>query len=474
MTTLVLICSPNMGIVDSWLPVLSASRDAHPNWRIVLVVPRAWHKELKPDDVALSEAGRVATDVLVEVLPGAYRRTDDFDAASRTVRALSGLAVRMERLDARIVGRLDRRLGRSRGRSGRSGPFARAIGPAVARSISGRLVDPGDLARGGPLLVCHDLDVSDKDESRGVLERFGDVPRFTISHGLGVPDAALHSVADGSMRSADPREAFAYAYATTHVQHYTRTHGLEPSRVRVTGVPRHDPQARSGIVLASRSRYPLEGDDAVLLISRPATSDRDAPGGGATDWLPAGRKVAQLEAIHRVVCEQHGLRLLVRPHPKERDDGTLQRGLPPDGEGRTWSITRAHPLHLAEHVRFAVAFSSGVAVDLLAAGVPTIEFQDVTGAPAYDRPDALRDARGRILRTSERRHGIVLPADDEEDLAAQVARILEDRTTVLEELGRAYRELYAGPTGAVASILVDLEQLAAGTGATGLTTSTEH
>lgn len=94
--------------------------------------------------------------------------------------------------------------------------------------------------------------------------------------------------------------------------------------------------------------------------------------------------------------------------------------------------------------------------------MPTIEFQDVAGASAYDGPDALRDAQGRVLRTSERRHGLVLPADDEDDLRAQVARILDAPEATLGGLRAAYRTRYADPTGAVATILADIESLAAG------------
>ena len=244
-------------------------------------------------------------------------------------------------------------------------------------------------------------------------------------------------------------------------------HGLPEDSVRVTGIPRHDPQGPRVVVGASGEGVGGGWDGAVLLISRPATSESEEPT-SPNDWFPAGRKAARLRAIHQVVCVERGLRLVVTMHPKERDDHAIRAGLRDDEAGRTWMLTEAHPLALAPRLRFAISFASGVAVDLLSVDVPTIEFQDVRGVSAFDRPDAARDDEGRILRTSERRHALVLAADDEADLRTQVGRIIDEREEVLTTLRAAYLSRYADPRGAVASIVTDLEAFVTGRAQTGM------
>jgi hypothetical protein len=438
------VCSPNMGIVDSWLPVIAAARAAHPDWRLVAIVPRGWGVGIRPDAAAVRALDGLVDAVVIEVMPGEYRWVADLRAADRIATRLARPGAWLQDLE----GRLSRR----------------GIGPVrVMRRLIrvGALFVPGGVrkrwsGRGGWAVVLIDAEVANRIEVRELLRALGDPPSLSLSHGLGYLDPAT-----GTPRAVRTPVSLAYAYSETHRRRLILDHGLAETDVRVTGVPRHDPEGPKLVAEAVDAWIGPEWDDAVLLISRPATSEGERPV-TSTDWLPAGRKAEQLRAIHRVVCEEHGLRLIVTMHPKERDDRAIREGLPSAQQGRTWLLTEAHPLALAPRLRFAISFSSGVAVDLLSSGVPTIELQDVRGASAFDGPDALRDDEGRVLRTSERRNALVLPADDEEDLRRQVGRILAQRQQVLAALQDAYRARYADPRGAVASIVRDLEALAAG------------
>ncbi len=452
MTTVAVVCSPNMGIVDSWLPVVAAVRDQHPDWRVVAVVPRGWGTGIRPESVALRALEPLVDAVHIEVVPGSYRAVEDFAAAKRLQDRFTDLALNALRYDEGLLRRCP-------------APFAgalRALAPArrVVRVASTVMIG-GRRSRlrslRGSVLVLFDMVVRGRTGVDSLLRRLGDPPTFSLSHGLGYgegpPRKDLYSGLPATM---------AYAYSELHRRELIAGHGLPPARVRATGVPRHDPDAPQPEIGPAGEQLGDEWDGGVLLISRPATSDGARPS-GPTDWLPAGRKAEQLRAIHRVVCEERGFRLIVTMHPKERDDRAVRDGLPAEERDRTWTVTETHPLALAERLRFAISFSSGVAVDLLSAGVPTVELQDVRGASAFDGPDAVRDAEGRILRTGTRRNGLVLAADDEDDLRSQVGRILTDRDEVLTILGDAYRARYADPRGAVASIVRDIEAHAAGT-----------
>lgn len=461
MTTVAIVCSPNMGIVDSWLPVLKAVRERHPDWTLVALVPRAWAIGIRADSALVRAADTVLDHVIAEAMPGDHRRLDGLRDVDRDNRRRSAVVDLVRRIDG---GLLVRGVTRSRPGYGRGGPAERVLRrltPLLAGGVR------SSLRRSyGTTIVLADVDFRWRPEVVDMVEPLGETPALVLSHGLGyLPTEPRAALSEPDAPSID----LAYAYSAEHGNDLSAGLGLPRAQVRVTGVPRHDPERSSP--------YAGGGDDRradVLLISRPATSPHDAPGGSPMDWLPMGRKTAQLRSIHRVVCEELGLRLVVTRHPKERDEPSLREGLPADGEGRTWWLSEQHPLELAAGLRFAVSFSSGVAVDLLSSDVPTIEFQDVTGASAYDGPDALRDAQGRILRTSERRHGLVLPADDEEDLRAQVARILDARESTLAALRTAYRARYADPTGAVATIVADIESLAAGRPPTPGPVGTDH
>ena len=465
MTTVAIVCSPNMGIVDSWLPVISAARERHPDWTFVALVPRAWAMGIRSEAAALRAADRLLDEVIVEAMPGDHRRLASLRDADRDERWRSSVVDLVRRADAGLAVR-----GLTRGSPGhgRGGPFERVL-RRVSPLLTGGTRRPFRHPLGSTIVLA-DIDFERRTEALDIAAPFGDAPVLVLSHGLGYLPSAARPATDPSGRT---RIACAYAYSEAHADHLAADLGLPRERVHVTGVPRHDPDVHLPYVTSAPAPQDRPTAD-VLLISRPATSPHDAPGGSPIDWLPMGRKITLLRAIHRVVCEELGLRLVVTRHPKEREERSLREGLPADGEGRTWWLSEEHPLDLAPGLRFAVSFSSGVAVDLLTAGVATIELQDVTGASAYDGPDALRDGEGRILRTSERRHGLVLPADDEDDLRRQVASILAAPVETLEGLRAAYRTHYADPTGAVARILADIELLAEGRGSTPGGRGTDH
>ena len=465
MTTVAIVCSPNMGIVDSWLSVLAAVRERHPEWSLVALVPRAWAIGIRADTAALRAADELLDHVIIEVTPGDHRRVDDLRTAGMVAGRRAALVDAVRRVDAALA---VRGMARPAAEHPRGGPFERMLRRASVL-LAGGVRRPFRDVDGRTVLLA-DAVVLDRPEVVELVHALDDPPMLSLSHGLGYLPSARPATPKARTLAASVR---AYAYSEEHANDLAEAFGLPSEQVRVTGVPRHDPEGgRPYLAMDTSARDAPRAD--VLLISRPATSPHDAPGGSPIDWLPMGRKIAHLRAIHRVVCEELGLRLVVTRHPKERDERALREGLPADAEGRTWWLSEQHPLELAPGLRFAVSFSSGVAVDLLSVDVPTIELQDVTGASAYDGPDALRDERGRVLRTSERRHGLVLPADDEADLRAQVATILDAPAATLATLRTAYRARYADPTGAVATILADIESLAAGRPPTPGPAGTDH
>lgn len=100
-----------------------------------------------------------------------------------------------------------------------------------------------------------------------------------------------------------------------------------------------------------------------------------------------------------------------------------------------------------------MTFLSGVSVDLVALGVPVVELLDVRGLPEHDRPDARRDADGRVLFGPYRRDALVIAADGVEDLRVALAAITADRGASLTPLTRAFRARFADPGGATERLL---------------------
>jgi hypothetical protein len=429
---LTVVCSPNLGILDNWLPVVTAAKERDPALRVVLVVPhRSTVLLVDPDDTLVALTDAVVDEVLFRTVDGGVVVARSLVEARRLARS-ERLGTLAQRLIDSVAWRIARRRPSDHPTSGPLRALVRLLRP---RALRGADVDPAVRIGSHPML-CYDVYVHLDEPSRWFLAALGPVPRASIHHGLDIvrPDERLRAV------PSDPALDVAVSlFSELERPGYLDRHGLSGPAVRVVGVPRHERAWVERVVATSSARHRIDWDDVVFVVSRP----------GGPSYLPAERKVAALAAIHRIACEERGLRLVVKLHPKETDDGTIGRGLPAADEGATWMRVRAHPFHVARHALVAVGFWSGVLADMVALGVPAIEYLDVRGLPEHDRPGVELDARGRPVFTSLRAHGLVLPADDADEFAAHLDRVLADRAGVLAEQRSAHARVLHPAEGAI-------------------------
>ncbi len=435
--SLVVLAAPSLGILDNWLPVMAAARDRDPEQRITVIVPeRSTLREVRSDDTVVRLVDELCDDVIVPAADGGWLRFEGLATARReTSSEVLGELVRsfLESGAARL---LRRRLDVVPPLLGR---VLRPLRPRGLRGASTTLVD----AVGPSPRLCYDVYVHLKASTRSVLRALGDAPRFSLHHGIDVITRASSAAVP---TDAPELERRVYLHADVEREVYATAHGVPEAAMRVVGVPRHDPAWIRRVVATSQARHHVPWEGFVFVVSRPAGSS----------YLPTDRKEEALRTLHRIACSEFGLRLVVKPHPKEQDDGTLGRALPADEEGRTWMRSGAHPFHLGLRAAVAVAFHSGVVIDLVTLGTPVIELIDVRGLRRHDGPDAIRDARGRPMHSSFRQRGMVLPADDGDDLRVQLRRCLTAREQVVAELRTAVASVFPSGVGAARRILDDL------------------
>lgn len=410
--TLVVLAAPSLGILDNWLPVLAAARDRHPGWRIVVVVPeRGTLREVRPDDTVVELVDGLCDDVVVPAADGGWLRFPGL-AAARTATAREVRGERARAAVAAVAWRLLQR--RFEVLPPLLGRVLRPLRPREVRVAAVHLEE----AIGPAPRLCYDVYVHLKPSTRPVLAALGDAPRFSLHHGI---DLITRPSSAAVPTDAPALERRVYLHADVERAVYASAHGVPDVAMRVVGIPRHAPWWIDRVVAASEARHDVPWEGFVFVVSRPAGSS----------YLPVERKVDALRALHEVAVRELGLRLVIKPHPKEGDDGTLLRALPAVEEGRTWLCSGAHPFHLGRRAAVAVAFHSGVVVDLVALGTPVVELIDVRGLARHDGPDAVRDARGRPAFSAFRQRGMVLPADDAADLRVQLGRAVSDREAVV-------------------------------------------
>ena len=409
-----LLCAPSLGVLDNWLPVLHAAREARrtgPGWRIVALIPDLdILAQLDASDTAHLLADELIDVTVAPLIDGGWVTAPGLLAAADVARPTA--------VAERLPGPLHR-LGRTQVQR------AAAVDPSLLDDPDNRLL--------------LDLELHEKASLASLLATFGRTPLCSHHHGIELEESGERTV----RLEAPELVRAAFVYGPSEVDAYTANYGLDASVLHPVGVARHEEKWIGAIVERSSELHALPFERFVFAVSRPAGSS----------YLPHERKVAALRALHTVAWEENGLPLVLRTHPKEHEDGTLAEALPASGEGQSWARSRAHPFHLATRSELAVTFFSGVAVDLVALGVPVIELLDVRGIDAFDGPGAPRDSRGRPRFGPYRRDGLVVPADDVDDLRSAFARIADDRDAILEGLRAAMAERFTEPTGAALRML---------------------
>jgi hypothetical protein len=400
----VLLCAPSLGILDNWLPVLHAARRLHPHWRIVALLPdRGTLAQLDPDDTAHVLADEAIDATVAPLVGGGWILTEGFLGAVDAARPRRPLPRWPTRAQRRLRIQLSQ------------------LGGAHAR-------------------LLYDVHLHGKERIRPLLEAMGDTPRFSHNHGI-----ELESDDPTQVGPSDPENVrCVLAYGPSEVAPYAANFAIGPSRVRPVGVLRHADAWVEKVVRASEERHELPFERFATVISRPSGSP----------YLPRDRKVANLVALRRVCWEEHGIPLVLRLHPKEQEEGTIEEALPSHEEGVGWARSSAHPFHLATRSVFGITFLSGVTVDLVALGVPVVQLLDIRGLGSSAVPPSASDAQGRPLFGPYARDGLTHAVHDESGLREFVAGVLLDPGRSLAPLSERLRTMIPSPTPA--TDIVDL------------------
>lgn len=290
--------------------------------------------------------------------------------------------------------------------------------------------------------ILYDVYEETKDYNRNFLDQVSGVSRYSICHGINIDTDPI--IYRGAM-IRQPEKIIAYLFSDLERPYYTGTYGLQDTQLVTVGVPRHDDDwldvMGAGANHESNAVLP---QSYVLLISRSLSA-----------YLTPERKRRAIGAIKRAVIDELGMPLVIKCHPKERNDGLYDEVLGSENLGVSWYLSNKHPFSLARRSSFAITFYSGVAADLVKLGVPVIEYLDLVGLEGYDNESALRDDKGEPI-FSLRFHGLVRGVSNYENLKSEVEAVLSHRDDAVADLREQYSRKFAHIDDASKAVAMDI------------------
>ena len=276
--------------------------------------------------------------------------------------------------------------------------------------------------------VLYDMHVHIKSYNYDLMKAVEGVKKYSICHGLGVLN---QTKGRSKIANEDTSNITAYLYSEHEREHYKGVFGLSDANLQIVGVPRHSSSWMKFILEHEKGISGEIGEGFIFVISRPILFK----------FLSRKAKRKSLEYIWRLGDELNK-KIVVKLHPKEKIDGLCEEVFGKSHYGERWFYSNSHPFVLGQKSAFAISFHSGVPIDLIPLGVPTIELLDLRGVPEDYNKGALRDQNGSPA-SSYRYNGLVLGANDYYDLKFQAERIMNDRVSILNQLRVQYNKFVA-------------------------------
>lgn len=406
--SLVFLCSPSLGIIDSWISVIWEIKKQS-SAKIILLAPKPRTiLEVDTEDTVHNIADKLFDSIIYIDRWGGWNRASSLYEAKRKAK--------------------------------------------VANSIAGVLSRPWStirkcLSRQDIIGVLYDLYEESKEYYVPLREYFRDLPKFSMNHGCGIDykgtlpfqksyrgiEKELQKTSQGELGRR--KDVIVYLYSHLQAEFYKK-YNVDPKSYRLVGIPRHDADWMDYLRQESNTFRQEDFEKGfILVLSRPASSD----------YFPPARKRRALKYIKKVSIEL-GLRVVVKLHPKEwykgkQSDFLYEEVFGHDGYGSWWMYSRTHPLILGEKALISFFFFSSTAADMVRISTPVIGISDMRSLPGFDHAEAQRDSRGRPVK-GYRALGLCLGADDLVDVQAHVSSILKNKDEITERLSRTYGDIF--------------------------------
>ena len=423
--TVFFLCSPSLGLLDNWLPVIWQLKEQRKDLKFIIIFPKVEIiDQINLSNVLIILATKIFDSIVYKSHADHWLHSNTFSQLKATETSRG-----VEQLLLKIIKKL------------RKNQITRPLAILIQQIFKklNRYYHRNELydlkiAEKDGAFILFDLYEESKLYNIELLKYFNENPKFSIQHGININDSGVIDTTSKETYSAIRKNIKAYLFSSMEIPFYEKKYALDKSNMDVVGVPRHAPDwmkfIRSNIVEQNtKNDSIIKG--SVFIISRP----------GNTKYHSYERKKKALEGIKRLVWSDLKKNIVVKLHPKEKNEGIYEEVFGSDSYGEKWVYSDLHPFILGKESCFAISFYSGVPIDMLALGIPTIEYLDLRGIPEYDNDESLRDALGHPV-LSFRYLDLVLGASDYDQMRSHAIKIIKDRETVLSRLQAKYNELF--------------------------------
>lgn len=423
--TIYFLCSPSLGLLDNWLSVIWKLKEKRGDLKFVIIFPKANAiDQIHLSNVLIIFAAKIFDLIVYKSNQGHWLHSNTFSK----FKSESKLG-RIEWVLLKIIKKL-KKWQVSRPLSN----FIKYVYDKLYKFLHRKDLYDLQFVEKHAKCILYDVYEESKPYNMELMSNFREVPKFSIQHGINIIDGGVVDNTEKVLDDASRKDVKVYLFSSMERPIYEHKYAIHKSFMEVVGVPRHAPEWMEFIrlnILKYNNEINELSRDFIFIISRP----------GNTDYHSYERKKKALESIKQLAWNDLKKNIVVKLHPKERKEGLYEKVFGTETYGDKWVYSDLHPFVLGKESVFAISFYSGVVIDMLALGVPTIEYLDLRGIPECDNNESLRDKTGHPV-FSYRYLDLVLGASDYNQMKTHAMEIINHRETVLFRLQSKYNELF--------------------------------
>jgi hypothetical protein len=414
------LCSPHIGIIDNWLPVLwELKKEIGKNYHFICVVPKSsWINKSALSNALIKLSDIVFDEIIFNSVYDQWVSTNSFVEAeavlkfTRTSDSFSKLAEKLKQ-----------------------NALTKYIGIALKKiwhfkrkySLRKKEADL-EIIFDNTAVLIYDLAQELKMDNKIFVDNLKKVPKFSLFHGLITHPVDFKTEYAGKYTTEN---VTAYLFSEEEIAHYKERFGLKDNQIKVVGVPRHNPEWINTLISYQNDMEFNKYGEFIFIISRPYGSK----------MLPRKRMKSTLQEIKKIAFGDLDLNIVVKLHPSELKQDLYEEVFGESEKNVKWFYSSSHPFVLGKNAMFAISFYSGIAVDLISMGVPVIEKIDLRNIEIFEQDDSMKDNDGEpVLRY--RYYNLLLGASSNEQLRNHAEEIVSNRVKVLDKLKLNYNKVY--------------------------------
>lgn len=206
------------------------------------------------------------------------------------------------------------------------------------------------------------------------------------------------------------------------------------------GNPKHDPKWVN-YILKKEFFFNNKKQPYVFIISRNAEKS----------YLPSYKKLQYIQWIKEKILDELKLKIVVKLHPKENIETYYYKIFGKKNYGKSWVYSDDHPFAIGKKALFSISFFSGVAVDMNKIKTPNIEILDLKDFAKKNSSSIFFNRKKEpVFRI--RYLNLTMGASSQNQFNILVDSILCERKIIIKNLSKNYVKYYNSELNSIKKI----------------------